>query len=154
MGAGQAHWLPIWACGEGKIHYKWVLVCSQVPDTLRNHSQTSIECAKIIFIGHTCDVHTWEQDKLTGCLFGCVHQENQKKTWTDLFRLSMLTAQISPLSTNKPKIRKRLGLDNLICIWHALQQFPNAMRFATIFSAFIFTSQNGYTINFPRFNRS
>src|ERR1700720_2741769 len=79
MGAGQAHWLPIWACGEGKIHYKWVLVCSQVPDTLRNHSQTSIECAKIIFIGHTSDVHAWEQDKLTGCLFGHVVKERSIK---------------------------------------------------------------------------
>jgi hypothetical protein len=41
-----------------------VLVCSQVPDTLRDHSQAFIECAKIIFIAHTSDVHAWEQDKL------------------------------------------------------------------------------------------
>ena len=58
---------------------KWVLVCSQVPDTLRDHSQASIECAKKKFIGHTSDVHTWEQDKLTGCLFGSVVKERSIK---------------------------------------------------------------------------
>ena len=51
--------------------------------------------------------------------YGTGHQENQKKTYSGLILLSVLIGQISTLSTNKRKIRKRLGLvrawDGLIC---------------------------------------